>query len=267
MLFDDGPHLSITESAPHEAVIEANPVALSIALNSGCDPRSVAFDAWGDVFEPIDLLWSVPHGDVVPVIECLDILMRAGATANTRAGAFREILFHFAPPVVVTAFLEKTDCDPNASLAYSTVFTPLMSAVAHHTDPYGVCEVLLNAGANPNMVSTHAQVPHFITPTLPLHEAIVRSRRDVVDLLLRSGADPFVADGRTEMRAVHWARHVVAANDTGNSRAILDLCEGLEAARHHHIATWPELKKELMEATWHPARLAKQGYFNEIICS
>lgn len=259
-------HLSITESALHHAVIEANPAALEYAVNTGCDARAVAVDAWGDVFEPIDLLWSVPREDAAPVLECLDILVRAGATSKTRAGAFREVMFHTAPAEVITAFLEKTDCDPNESLAYSTVFTPLLSAVAHHTDPYGVSVALLDAGADPNAVSTHAQVTHFITPTLPVHEAIVRGRRDVLDLLLQAGADPFVADARTDMRAIHWARHVVAAHDTETSRGILELFEGLESARDGHVAAWPGLKKEIMEAAWHPVRLSRLGYFDEIIC-
>jgi hypothetical protein len=264
---DVGARLSITESAAHHAVIEADPVALAMALNTVSGPRDVAFDAWGDAFEPLDLLWSVPHDDVAPVLECLDILVRAGATSKTRAGAFREIIFRTAPVDVIAAFLEKTDCDPNSSLTYSTVFTPLMSAVSHHTDPYGVSLALLQAGADPNAVSTHAQVAHFITPTLALHEAIVRCRRDVVDLLLAAGADPFATDRRTDMRAVHWARHVVAARETAASLGIVALFEGIEAARRRHDAAWPDLKKDLMEAAWHPSRLAKLGVFDEIISS
>ncbi len=255
------PRVSLGDSAVHQAVIEADPVALRFALSTVSGPRDVAYDAWGDAFEPLDLLWAVPHDDVVPVIECLEILVNAGATSHTRAGAFREVIFRIAPVEVIEAFLEKTDCDPNESLSYSTVFAPLMSAVAHHNDPFRVCVALLKAGADPNVVSTHAQVAHFITPTMALHEAIVRGRRDVVDLLLEAGADPFAADRHTDMRAVHWARHAVAARDSSATQEILALFEGLEAGRQQHALAWSDLKKDLMEAAWHPARLAKQGYF------
>lgn len=258
---DHGRRPSITDSPVHQAIILADPVALQKALDAGQGVRTVAIDAWGDLFEPIDLLWSVPHDDSASVIQCIEMLVGAGATTKTRAGAFREIIFHTAPADVISAFLKHTDCNPNESLAWSAVFTPLMSAVSHHTDPIGVSMALLRAGANPNAISTHAQVAHFITPVLPLHEAITRCRKDIVDLLLSAGADPFMPDPRTEMRAVHWARHAVAARDTKHCHEMCALFEALEESRRRFRAVWPELKRELMEAAWHPARLARQGYF------
>lgn len=255
------PRVSIFDSAAHRAVIDADPVALDIALRTGVsDPRDVAFDAWSDEFEPLDLLWSMPHDDIAAVVDCIDVLVRAGATSETRAGALRELICHNAPLEVIDAFLEKTGCDPNESASFS----PLASAIAHHTDPYRVAATLLNAGANPNVASHHAQVVHFITPTTALQEAIVRSDPDIVEVLLAAGADPFAPDHRTGMRAIHWARHVLAARETPAGSRILALFDALEAGRRHHALFWPDLKRELMEAAWHPARLAKHGYFKDV---
>lgn len=256
--------LSIVYSPPHAAVIAGDPRALTRALTES-SVRSIAADAWGDEFEPIDLIWSAPHEDIPSVIRCIEILVEAGATTNTTARAIREVLFHTAPATVIDAFLKMTDCDPNESMTTGTVFTPLMSAVSHHTDPVEVCRALLRAGADPNMVSSHDKVAHFITPTLPLHEAIARGRRDAVEVLLESGADPFGADRDTQMRAVHWARHATASPSVPSSRKDLKiLFEALEAGRALHAAVWPSLKRELMEALWHPARLAGRGYFDSL---
>lgn len=255
---------SIVNSPPHAAVIAGDPWALTRALTES-SVRSIAVDAWGHEFEPIDLIWSVSHEDIPSVIRCIEILVDAGATTNTTARAIREVLYHTSPATVIDAFLTMTDCDPNESLTTGTVFTPLMSAVSHHTDPVGVCRALLRAGADPNMVSSQYKVAHFITPTLPLHEAIARGSRDAVEVLLESGADPFGADRDTHMRAVHWARHAAASPSVPSLRKDLEaLFEALEAGRALHALLWPGLKRELMEVMWHPARLAGRGYFDSL---
>jgi Ankyrin repeats (3 copies) len=254
--------LLVSDSPPHNAVLHADPEALLQALAT-TSARTIAVDAWGDAFEPIDLVWSRSHDDMPSVIRCIEILVEAGATSNTRVGALREVLYRSAPAAVVDTLLRMTDCDPNQSMTEGSRFTPLMSAVSHHRDPIGVARALLRAGADPNMTSSHAQVAHFITPTLPLHEAIARGRQDVVHLLLEHGADPFLADARTEMRPVHWARHVATQLGPSDWKDLEALFDALEAGRAFHARVWPDLKRELMEALWHPLRLAKRGYFEE----
>jgi hypothetical protein len=195
------------------------------------------------------------------VLECLDILIEAGATAKTRCGALKELLLWNAPFDVIEAFLEKTDWVPDDEYGESRI-SPLVAAIEFYRDPYRVTAALLKAGADPN--KKNLKTDNEFVQLTALGMAIIRARREIVDILLAAGADPFaVCCSKTGVRPVRLARNATEKYGRGSTRvSILALFEALEAARERHAAVWPDLKREIMEAAWHPARLARLGFFD-----
>jgi len=86
--------------------------------------------------------------------------------------------------------------DPNAK--FLNGYTPLMYSVWH--GPVGAIERLLDAGADVNAVSVGDrpdQVKNY-EGTTALHQAIMAKKPEIVDLLIRKGADVNRADRRSQ---------------------------------------------------------------------
>lgn len=184
--------------------------------------------------------------------QILDALVKKGATTRTNKGTLNMALLWHAPAWFVEALLELPCCDPNTA-------TPLFYAITARTShALTYVRALLQHGADPNGVVDilgMKRTDTHMTPELLLHEAITMHmgpRWDVVCLLLQYGADPYACDSRG-LSCLHWARH------TGFK---VDFFEDLEECRRRHTAIFPRLQKELMEAVWHPTRLATHGYFS-----
>jgi len=175
--------------------------------------------------------------------------------------ALRELILNFAPVQLIAAMIRMLECDVNKP---NFGFTLLMDALRHYPSAHVevVVRNLLCAGADPNASSIPSRSRHFITPRYPLHEAAAKLYLSLVRLLLDYGADPYLADDLTGMRAIHWARHAhVAFPKNAGVRKTVTFLEALDECRDAKERLWPALQRELMEAAWHPARLQKLRYF------
>jgi hypothetical protein len=213
-------------------------------------------------YEPIDLLCRQERHtrmDPLDFLDCVRHLVRMGATANTKRGTLRYCMYTVDEETILE-FLKLTKADPNHTGNddddYDVSYSPLILAIILKL--HRVTHALLELGANPCVGvhdrSNRVSSPQFITPSIPLHEAIVLRNREVIHDLLAHGADPFQEDVRNGLRAIHWARHM-------NVPDIYTFFKNLEDARALHARTMPLLEKELVEYVFHPSRLSKQGYF------
>jgi hypothetical protein len=217
-----------------------------------------------DGLEPIDCLWfwqpsTVEEG--VRVLECIDLLMSFGATPNT-GRCVRELLRNCTRASIFLRALIRHGCTATTE----DLILALRRSI--FDDMEGLIPALLRAGADPNGATLLNPLPVtscMILPTLPLHYAVAKRNVVAVFALLEGGADPYRADSVTSLTALDWARHVAAFPSRAVdpvAKRILSLFEHLQACRAMHAAVFPDLKKELMEYTWHPSRLARRGYFD-----
>jgi ankyrin repeat protein len=126
----------------------------------------------------------------------IDAALAAGADVNAVSSYGNSALYNacFADRLpVVTALLEH-GADPNLRMTYHSpvdgrVEVGLVALMVCRSAP--VVEVLLAAGANPNVSDNHGSTP--------LMRAALAAGSDAVALLLKSGADPRIKDaaGRT----------------------------------------------------------------------
>ena len=106
-----------------------------------------------------------------------------------------------------------------------------------------------------------------ITPTVPLHMAIYESNIEAIYVLLEHGADPYVVDTFSGVTSLGWARHMEAYYKTkthtyqATSTRIVQFIKHIYECRNFHERHWEALKKEIIEAVFHPERLAKLNYF------
>ncbi len=124
-------------------------------------------------------------------------------------------------------------------------------------------KALLEGTADPN--TAHPLQPRWLDPTsrttilpdLPLHDAAVFGSFERVHLLLQAGADPYRRDKDSGWTVAEWAQY-----RQDRDLRFMDFFRSLDACREEHTRIFPDLKKELMEAVFHPARLFRMGYFD-----
>lgn len=116
-------------------------------------------------------------------------LLEAGADANARNSSGLTALMGAASNghAEIQEILLDHQADPNAK--FWNGYTPLMWSV--HRSPVRTVERLLDAGADVNAVSVgdRADQEKSYEGTTPLHEAIMAKKPEIVDLLIRKGAD------------------------------------------------------------------------------
>jgi hypothetical protein len=138
-----------------------------------------------------------------------------------------------------------------------------------------VIRSLLELGANPNHATHDVHESCGIPPTLPLHIAIAWQDMDLLCILLEYGARMFIKDSYG-FDALTWATHqelrtrqtldVFKAPSKHQRDQHKDAVDILSFVTERY--TFENLKKtlhkELVEYVFHPTRLEKLGYFQNI---
>lgn len=220
-----------------------------------------------DGLEPIDYLcvWHPSTADECnAALQCIDVLMEFGATPNT-GRCVHGLLTHCSPGYAPT-FLKALIRHGCRATTDDIVLALRQDGrqISNQNNTARIVSLLLLAGADPNGVSV-ISMPANTCVMLPLHYAVARRNAAAVFALLEFGADPYRRDPVTSLSALDWARHVAAfpsrAEDIVAQR-ILRVFQDLQQCLETHEATFPQLKKELMEHVWNPVRLATRGYFD-----
>ena len=227
---------------------------------------------------PVHAIWSSWDGhrlDEEKAIEIMKLLYDAGARIDTQA--LYVAVHNVAPINVIKAMSEYPDCDLHGK--HKEFETPFMYAVVssrfRRKEMHPVIRSLLELGANPNHATQDVHDSCGIPPTLPLHMAIAWQDMDLLCLLLEYGAYMFIKDSRG-IDALTWATHQEL-----RTRQTLNVYKApTKHQRDQHndavsvlsfvtdMYTFENLKKtlhkELVEYVYHPMRLEKLGYFQDI---
>jgi ankyrin repeat protein len=251
------------ESALHVAMRDHDVDAIRDLLRHGADPRTRASTSYDQILEPLDILCWNPAIDEDRAIQCMDVLLAAGATVSTARGILRGCILQntrYVPMTVFQAMLDR-GADPdymNAQRDDLWSDPALIMAMYVTGNADDVVYSLLRAGANPN-ITTHMR---YSDVRLPLHGAIAFGRWTIVDMLLRFGADPYAKDPVSGLGAKEWTAYRASKTpDDPEAARYARLFRDLETCRESHRNHWDSLKKELVETVWHPARLHRLGYF------
>jgi hypothetical protein len=240
----------------HRAVWTHDVDTVQRLVDAGADvSKTVVID--GRTYDLLDLVWPGHHTDVALALKCIDILVAAGLALT-----FDHVYKHIgSPPDVLRALL-----DHGAPIQSHTGDLPLLMA-AIRTGTSEKVRLLLEFGADPNESMSFRYMS--ITPTVPIHMAIYESNLDTIYVLCEYGADPYAIDTVSGVTSLGWARHMArhtmaASKYHSMSSHILQFFENVYECRNFHARHWDALKKELMEAVWHPARLQKLAYFDDL---
>jgi len=222
------------------------------------------YDSVTTLYEPLDLLGGVYdqfHVDQPPeecMIECMYLLVAAGATTKTERDSLCELITNTCKRIsqmervdTIRAMLTTTDSDINTGVPK----TPLEIAVLH--GKYHIAGCLLAAGARP---TSHAFQTTVRYGTL-----------ENVFLFLQHGADPYATDddGRNALdwiqAEITWAAGSYFRKDREDTKHYqkLKVFEDLFECRRRFDALKDDLHRDLMEYAWNPQRLARFGYFDE----
>lgn len=227
---------------------------------------------------PVNAIWRSWCGDrpdEKKAIEIMKLLYNAGIRIDTPA--LYVAVNNAAPINVIKAMSEYPDCDLHGK--HKQFETPFMYAIVEsrfrRKEMHPVIRSLLELGANPNHATHDVHDACSIPPTLPLHMAIAWQDMDLLCLLLEYGAYMFIKDSHG-FDALTWATHQEL-----RTRQTLDVYRALSKYQQdqHKDAvdiltfvteryTFENLKhqvhKELVEYVFHPIRLEKTGYFQNI---
>ena len=230
---------------------------------------------------PVDAIWTRWYGDrpdeekAEKAIEIMKLLYNAGARIDT--SALYVAVNNAAPINVIKAMSEYPDCDLHGK--HKEFETPFMYAIVssrfRRKEMHPVIRSLLELGANPNHATQDVHESHGIPPTLPLHMAIAWHDMDLLCILLEYGARMFIKDLHG-FDALTWATHqelrtrqtldVYRAPTKHQKDSHDDAVAILRFVTERY--TFENLKKtlhkELVEYVFHPARLERIGYFQNL---
>ena len=249
-------------SGLHRAVWDHDIDEVQRLVDAGANvSETVTFDNDHEAYDPLNLVWQGHHTDVLLAVKCIDILV-AGGLVPTFKHLYRSIRCH---PKVFKALLDHGtpiwSHENDRPLLMSIIGTSYNNA----SNAIEIVRLLLEFGADPNqsMPFNYASV----SPVLPIHQAIYEADIEILYVLLEHGADPYAIDAVSGMTSLGWARHTAAyyksrsLYDSKPSR-ILQFFENIYECQNFHARHWESLKKDLIEAAWHPVRLQKLGYFD-----
>lgn len=219
--------------------------------------------------------WAGDRPDEEKAIEIMKLLYNAGARIDTPA---LYVAVNLGASInVIKAMSEYPDCDLHGKHYWFE--TPFLYAIAQaryrRKEMHPVIRSLLELGANPNHATQDVHESHGIPPTLPLHMAIASHDLGLVHILLEYGAHMFIKDLHG-FDALMWATHqelqtrqtldVLKAPQKHQRDCHADAVSVLSFVTERY--TFENLKKtlhkELVEYVFHPARLERIGYFQEI---
>lgn len=198
-LLDQG--FLVTENVVQVAVLVRSTAALDLLLEYGWDINA-RFRAWKS--PPIS--YAIRHDDLEPVQWFLangasaDVphTFRTSSTPLSRA-------VHDASMPIITLLLSSGSRVDHGNLLSATCHSHMSSRLE-------VLELLLNKGAPVNAIDDWYNGP--VTTQMsrwglgtPLHAAVKRGEREVVEVLLRNGADKSIKDTKGRM-PVHLAREL-----------------------------------------------------------
>lgn len=247
----------------HRAVWTHDVDEVQRLVDSGADVSEIVL-IHGRPYDPLDLVWQGHHVDHTPAVACIDILV-AGGLVLTFDHLYKKI---GSPPNMFKALLDHgapiRPCPDDLDLDLHILLAALRTSYTHPAHAIEKTRLLLERGADPNEPMSFNYMA--ILPTVPLHMAIYESNLEAIYVLLEHGADPYVVDTFSGVTSLGWARHMAAYYKTkpiydSTSTRIVQFIEHVYECRNLHERHWEALKKELIEAVFHPVRLQKLEYF------
>lgn len=256
----------------HWAVAQGDVGDVERILAGGADARQRALlPSYTDEmreYEPMDVLggvhWRFRGARALcrpdAMLACMRLLLAAGATVDTERDSLWQMIAaascystpsfyknftEIAREMILYGGYDVATCGKDA----------LIHALSYHM--YDIADTLLHAGAFPDVeVFRHAVMYH------PL---------DVVVSLLDHGANPYWIDPVRGGDALHWIRFTIRDSagcyydqkkEDAKNAAKLKCIEDLWECRRAFDEVKDTLHRELVEHVFHPARLARLGYFS-----